>query len=75
MITRTTNDVQQVQMVVVFLFRVVFFAPIIGIGGVMKAMNTNADMTYIIAIAVLAILAVVVVLFAIAMLSLIEYKN
>ena len=67
LITRTTNDVQQVQMVVVFLFRVVFFAPIIGIGGVMKAMNTNADMTYIIAIAVLAILAVVVVLFAIAM--------
>ena len=67
LITRTTNDVQQVQMVVVFLFRVVFFAPIIGIGGVMKAMDTNADMTYIIAIAVLSILAVVIVLFAIAM--------
>lgn len=67
LITRTTNDVQQVQMVVVFLFRVVFFAPIIGIGGVMKAMRTNADMTYIIAVAVLAILAVVIVLFAIAM--------
>lgn len=67
LITRTTNDVQQVQMVVVFLFRVVFFAPIIGIGGVVKAMKTNADMTYIIAVAVLAILAVVIVLFAIAM--------
>ena len=66
LITRTTNDVQQVQMVVVFLFRVVFFAPIVGIGGVMKAMKTNADMTYIIAVAVLAILAVVIVLFAIA---------
>ena len=45
LITRTTNDVQQVQMVVVFLLRVVFYAPIIGIGGVMKAMRTNADMT------------------------------
>ena len=67
LITRTTNDVQQVQMVVVFLLRVVFFAPIIGIGGVMKAMRTNADMTYIIGVAVFAILAVVVVLFAIAM--------
>lgn len=67
LITRTTNDVQQVQMVVVFLLRVVFYAPIIGIGGVMKAMNTNADMTYIIGVAVVAILAVVITLFAIAM--------
>ena len=67
LITRTTNDVQQVQMVVVFLLRVVFYAPIIGIGGVMKAMSTNADMTYIIGVAVVAILAVVVTLFAIAM--------
>lgn len=67
LITRTTNDVQQVQMVVVFLLRVVFYAPIIGIGGVMKAMRTNADMTYIIGVAVVAILAVVVTLFAIAM--------
>lgn len=67
LITRTTNDVQQVQMVVVFLLRVVFYAPIIGIGGVIKAMNTNADMTYIIGVAVVAILGVVVTLFAIAM--------
>lgn len=67
LITRTTNDVQQVQMVVVFLLRVVFYAPIIGIGGVMKAMRTNADMTYIIGVAVVAILAVVITLFVIAM--------
>lgn len=67
LITRTTNDVQQVQMVVVFLLRVVFYAPIIGIGGVMKAMSTNADMTYIIGVAVVAILAVVITLFVIAM--------
>ncbi len=67
LITRTTNDVQQVQMVVVFLLRVVFYAPIIGIGGVMKAMSTNADMTYIIGVAVAAILTVVITLFAIAM--------
>ncbi|HIR49069.1 MAG TPA: ABC transporter ATP-binding protein [Candidatus Faecimonas gallistercoris] len=67
LITRTTNDVQQVQMVVVFLLRVVFYAPIIGIGGVIKAMHTNADMTYIIGVAVVAILMVVISLFAIAM--------
>lgn len=67
LITRTTNDVQQVQMVIVFLLRVVFYAPIIGIGGVIKAIRTNADMTYIIGVAVVAILAVVITLFAIAM--------
>ncbi len=67
LITRTTNDVQQVQMVIVFLFRVVFYAPIIGIGGVMKALRTNSAMTYIIGLAVLAILLVVLILFAIAM--------
>ena len=67
LITRTTNDIQQVQMVVVFLLRVVFYAPIIGIGGVIKARNTNADMTYIIGLAVVLILGVVVTLFAVAM--------
>ena len=54
-------------MVIVFLLRVVFYAPIIGIGGVIKAIRTNADMTYIIGVAVVAILAVVITLFAIAM--------
>lgn len=67
LITRTTNDIQQVQMVIVFLLRVVFYAPIIGIGGVMKALNTNSSMTYIIGIAVASILVVVIILFAIAM--------
>ncbi len=67
LITRTTNDIQQVQMVIVFLLRVVFYAPIIGIGGVIKALNTNSSMTYIIGIAVASILVVVIILFAIAM--------
>ena len=67
LITRTTNDIQQVQGVIVFLLRVVFYAPIIGIGGVMKAMNTNSSMTYIIGVAVLAIIVVVITLFGIAM--------
>lgn len=67
LITRTTNDIQQVQMVIVFLMRVVFYAPIIGIGGVIKAMNTNSSMTWIIGVAVATIIVVVLVLFAIAM--------
>lgn len=67
LITRTTNDIQQVQMVIVFLMRVVFYAPIVGVGGVIKAMNTNSSMTYIIAVALLTIVVVMITLFAIAM--------
>lgn len=67
LITRTTNDIQQVQMVIVFLFRVVFYAPIIGIGGVIKALRTNASMTYIIGLAILSILVVIITLFIVAM--------
>ena len=67
LITRTTNDVQQVQMVIVFLLRVVFYAPIIGIGGVIKAMHTNSSMTYIIGVSVAAVLGVIVTLFLVAM--------
>ena len=67
LITRTTNDVQQVQMVMVMLLRVCFYAPIIGIGGVIKSMDTNSSMAWIIAVAVMAILSIVIVLFALAM--------
>ncbi len=67
LITRTTNDIQQVQMVIVFLFRVVIYAPIIGVGGVIKALHTNSSMTYIIGVAVASILSFVIILFAIAM--------
>ncbi len=67
LITRTTNDIQQVQMILVMLFRVLFYAPIIGVGGVIKALNTNSSMTYIIAIAVVAVISLVVIMFAIVM--------
>jgi len=67
LITRTTNDIQQVQMVILFLMRVVFYAPIVGIGGVIKAMNTNSSMTYIIAVALITIVIIMLTLFIIAM--------
>lgn len=67
LITRTTNDIQQVQGVIVFLLRVVFYAPIIAVGGLIKAWNTNSSMTYIIGIAVLAISVLVIFLFGMAM--------
>lgn len=67
LITRTTNDVQQVQMVMVMLLRVVFYAPIIGVGGVIKSMSTNSSMAWIIAVAVMCVLSIVIVLFSLVM--------
>lgn len=67
LITRSTNDIQQIQMLFVMLLRVVFYAPIMGLGGVAKVLNTNTSMAWIIGVAVLAIIAVVLVLFAVAM--------
>ena len=67
LITRTTNDIQQMQFVLVMLLRTVFYAPIIGIGGVIKSINANSSMAWIIAVAVMSILTLVIVLFAIVM--------
>lgn len=67
LITRSTNDVQQIQMTLVFLIRIVFYAPILAIGGVVKVLNTNVSMTWIIALAVILILCLVGTLFAVAM--------
>lgn len=67
LITRSTNDVQQIQMVVVMLLRMVLYAPIMGIGGIIKVTNTNTSMAWIIAVAVLAIICVVLVLFTTVM--------
>ena len=67
LITRTTNDIQQIQQVIVFLTRVVIYAPIIAIGGLLKANATNSDMTFIIWIALICIVFIMLVLFVIAM--------
>ena len=67
LITRSTNDIQQIQMLMVMLLRVVFYAPILGIGGVIKVLNTETSMAWIIIVAVIAISAVVIVLFTVVM--------
>lgn len=67
LITRCTNDVQQVQMVLTMLFRMVAYAPIMGIGGILKVLATQTHMEWIIAVAVVAVLALVAVLMVIAM--------
>lgn len=67
LITRSTNDIQQIQMVSAMLLRMVAYAPILGIGGILKVVQTGAGMGWIIALAVLVILGYVMILVAVAM--------
>lgn len=67
LITRSTNDIQQIQMVSVMLLRMVAYAPILGVGGVLKVMQTGAGMGWIIVLAILVILGYVMVLMAVTM--------
>lgn len=66
LITRSTNDIQQVQQFTVMLLRMVFYAPILGVGGVIRALNTNTSMAWIVGVAVAGILILVVTLFSVA---------
>ena len=68
LITRSTNDVQQIQQLITMLFRVLVYAPIIGIGGVLRVIRTGTlSMAWVIALAVVLIIAIVIVLFIVAM--------
>ena len=67
LITRSTNDIQQVQMVIVMSLRIVLYAPILGIGGVFKVMETRTGMTWIIGVGVACVMALVAVLISVAM--------
>ena len=67
LITRSTNDIQQIQMVSVMLLRMVAYAPVLGIGGVLKVMQTGAGMGWIIVLAILVILGYVMVLMSVTM--------
>jgi ATP-binding cassette subfamily B protein len=67
LITRTTNDITQIQMLVIIMIRMVIYAPIMGAGGVMKALNKSSSMTWIIALAVVVLLGLIITVFTIAM--------
>ena len=67
LITRTTNDVQSVQMVIIMFLRVVIYAPIIGFGAVMHVLDNGADMTWIIALCVVILLSLIGVLMGVTM--------
>jgi ATP-binding cassette, subfamily B, multidrug efflux pump len=66
LITRSTNDITQIQLVLVMLLRIVFYAPIMGVGGIIKALGQDASMSWIIAAAVMALLVMIGVVFAVA---------
>ena len=63
LITRSTNDIQQIQLFMTMVFRIVVYAPLMGIGGIFKVLTTNAKMTWTIAVGVIAIMLVIFILF------------
>ena len=68
LITRSTNDIQQIQMLITMLFRVVVYAPIIGIGGFIRVLtNSDTSMAWIIGLAILCIIGIVGTLFLLTM--------
>ncbi len=67
LITRSTNDIQQVQMLMVWLIRIVIYSPILAFGGIVNVLNTEASMSWILAVAVGAIFVMIAVLLIVAM--------
>jgi ATP-binding cassette subfamily B protein len=66
LITRSTNDITQIQMVVILMVRMVFYAPIIGVGGIIRAMSKDVSMWWIIAVAVVTLIVLIAVVYRIA---------
>lgn len=67
LITRTTNDITQIQMLIVIMIRMVFYAPIMGVGGIIRALDKSTSMSWIIALAVIVLLGLISVIFSIAL--------
>jgi len=67
LITRSTNDITQIQMVVIMIMRMVIYAPIIGVGGVIRAMGKSTSMWWIIALAVIVLLGLILTVFSISL--------
>ena len=67
LITRSTNDVTQIQMVTMMLIRIVFYAPIIGVGGVIRALEKTSSMSWIIAVAVMMLVGLIIIIFSVAL--------
>ncbi|KLU66593.1 putative ABC transporter ATP-binding protein [Desulfosporosinus acididurans] len=67
LITRTTNDITQIQTLIVILIRMFFYAPMMGVGGVIRALGKSTSMSWIIAVAVIVLLGLISIVFSVAM--------
>jgi ATP-binding cassette subfamily B protein len=67
LITRSTNDITQIQMLVIILIRIVFYAPILGIGGIIRALGKSTSMSWIIAVAIVTLISLIIVVFSISL--------
>lgn len=67
LITRTTNDITQIQTLLVLMIRMIFYAPILGFGGIIKAISSSKSMTWIIGVAVISLIGVIMILFSVVM--------
>ena len=67
LITRTTNDVTQIQMVVFMMMRMVFYAPLLGIGGLIKVISKDSPLSWLIGVAVLLLISMIMVVFSVAL--------
>ena len=67
LITRTTNDVTQIQMVVIMMVRMMFYAPLIGIGGIIKVVAKDSPLSWLIGVAVLLLVSLIILIFSIAL--------
>ena len=67
LITRTTNDVTQIQMVVIMMVRMMFYAPLIGIGGIIKVVAKDSPLSWLIGLAVLMLVSLIIVVFSVAL--------
>jgi len=67
LITRSTNDITQIQMVVIMIMRMVFYAPIIAVGGIIRAIGKSSSMWWIIALAVIILISIIIIVFSISL--------
>ncbi|MCB9109850.1 MAG: ABC transporter ATP-binding protein [Anaerolineales bacterium] len=67
LITRTTNDITQIQMVIMIMVRMVFYAPLMGIGGVLKVLSKDSPLAWIIVVGVMMLISLIIIVVSIAM--------
>jgi ATP-binding cassette subfamily B protein len=67
LITRSTNDITQIQMLIIIVIRIIFYAPIMGVGGILRALAKSTSMSWIIAVAVIVVISLILIVFSISL--------